>query len=59
MGKAVTSSFSTKYVNETFNLKDIEFDENMGEEVLQKAVEEFFHDWVWRNVSFSYIIEEK
>lgn len=59
MGKAVTFSFSTKYVKETFNLQDIGIDENMDEEATKKAIEGFFRDWVWRNVSFSYIIEEK
>lgn len=59
MGKAVTFSFSTKSVKETFNLQDNGVDENMDEVATLIAVEEFFRDWVWRKVSFSYIIEEK
>lgn len=57
MGKTVTISVSTKYVKETVTLQELGIDENMDDKAIKKAVEEYFRDWLWNNVSFSYIIK--
>ena len=57
MGKTVTISVSTKYVKETVTLQELGIDENMDDKTIKKTVEEYFRDWLWNNVSFSYIIK--
>ncbi|PZX05762.1 hypothetical protein C7437_102226 [Psychrobacillus insolitus] len=57
MGKTVTISVSTKYVKETVTLQELGIDENMDDKAIKKTVEEYFRDWLWNNVSFSYIIK--
>ncbi|MGE7950875.1 hypothetical protein [Lysinibacillus xylanilyticus] len=33
-------------------------DEDMDDKEMKRVVEDFFRDWLWNNVSFSYIIHE-
>ncbi|MFB7159697.1 MULTISPECIES: hypothetical protein [unclassified Lysinibacillus] len=58
MSKTVTFSVSTKQVKEAVTLQELGIDEEMDDKAIKKAVEEFFRDWLWNNVSFSYIIDE-
>lgn len=58
MNKTVTFSVTTKYVKETVNLQELGIDEDMDDKEMKRAVEGFFRDWLWNNVSFSYIIDE-
>ncbi|MGY3186180.1 hypothetical protein [Lysinibacillus sp. TE18511] len=58
MSKTVTFSVTTKYVKETVNLQELGIDEDMDDKEMKRAVEDFFRDWLWNNVSFSYIIHE-
>jgi len=54
MSKTVTFSVTTKYVKETVSLQELGIDYKE----MKRAVEDFFRDWLWNNVSFSYIIHE-
>ncbi|MEG0258397.1 MAG: hypothetical protein RR595_03340 [Lysinibacillus sp.] len=58
MSKTVTFSVTTKYIKEEIALQQLGIDENMDDKEMKEAVEEFFKDWLWNNVSFSYMIEE-
>ena len=58
MSKTVTFSVTTKYVKETVTLQELGIDEDMDDKEMKSAVEDFFRDWLWNNVSFSYIIDE-
>lgn len=62
MGKTVTFSFSTKQedstVVETFTFEEIGIDGIADEEDRNKRVDAIFREWVWSNISYSYIIEE-
>ncbi|MGA3599032.1 hypothetical protein [Lysinibacillus agricola] len=58
MSKTVTFSVTTKYVKEAVTLQELGIDENLDDKEMKRAVEDFFRDWLWNNVSFSYIIDE-
>jgi hypothetical protein len=58
MSKTVTFSVTTKYVKETVNLQELGIGEDMDDKEMKRAIEDFFRDWLWNNVSFSYIIDE-
>ncbi|MGE7944801.1 hypothetical protein ACQKNB_22330 [Lysinibacillus xylanilyticus] len=58
MSKTVTFSVTTKYVKETVDLQELGIDEDLDDKEIKRAVEDFFRDWLWNNVSFSYIIDE-
>lgn len=59
MNKTVTFSVSAKNMEETISLKELGIDENRSETEIIQAVEAYFKEWVWNNVSFSYVIDEE
>lgn len=59
MTKTVTFSVSAKNMKETIALKDLGIDEKRSEIEIKQAVDAYFKEWVWNNVSFSYVIEEE
>ena len=59
MGKTVNFSVSAQHMKETVTLQKLGIDEDMSEIAIKKAVEVFLRDWVWNNVSFSYVIKEE
>ncbi|MGY3715790.1 hypothetical protein ACWE42_09730 [Sutcliffiella cohnii] len=46
-------------MKETIALKDLGIDEKRSEIEIKQAVDAYFKEWVWNNVSFSYVIEEE
>lgn len=58
MSKTVTFSVTTKSVKEVVTLQELGIDDDMDDKEMKRAVEDFFRDWLWNNVSFSYIIHE-
>ena len=65
LDKTVTFSFnSTKYegteATETFNFKELGFDEDLDDKALKKEIDRIFQAWVWDklNISYSIVINE-
>ena len=60
--KKITFSVSTGYVGserkETFTLEELNIDESLEGEELEKEIEEAYMEWLWENIYTSHYVED-
>ncbi|WP_368657096.1 hypothetical protein AB3Z07_13835 [Metabacillus halosaccharovorans] len=62
MGKTVTFLVSTNSegstLKETFSFGELGIEDDIDDNDEKKIIDACFKDWVWNNISYSYIIEK-